>query len=70
MLTRPVVFLEHSGKTPIRKGGQSCKRAPEGGGAGKMATPVERLVHEQNTPFLQYAEQVEFHWVSARSGCR
>lgn len=27
-----------------------------------MAAPVERMAHEQNTPFLQCAELVEFHW--------
>lgn len=35
-----------------------------------MAAPVERMAHEQNTPFLQCAELVEFHLVAARSGCR
>lgn len=35
-----------------------------------MATPMERMVLEQNTPFLQYAELVEFQSVAARSGWR
>lgn len=64
-------FLEHSGKTPIRKRRAVMQENSRRGGVGKMAAPVERMAYEQNTPpLLQCAELVEFHSVGARSGSR
>lgn len=43
-------FLEHSGKTPIRKRRAVMQENSRRGGVGKMAAPVERMAYEQNTP--------------------
>lgn len=52
-LNRTTEFLEPSEKTPIKEKESRYVREPRKRRSRQDGHPVERMVHEQNNPFLQ-----------------